>query len=89
MTTVPFAWSGEIIHRAASVWESIGEFLCERTCPLRLDSILEICTFKVKIMLKFSSSVTSARSVVKEESKLIDKMLECPLTAAHLTTLPE
>jgi hypothetical protein len=43
----------------------------------------------VKIWWKFSSSVRSTRSVVKDESKLMAKMPTCPLTAAQRTTLPE
>ena len=43
-------------------------------------------TFEVKIWWKFSSSVTSTRSVVKDESKLMAKMPKCPLMAVQRTT---
>ncbi len=39
MTTVRFAQSGEIIHRVAMVWGSIGTILHKQMCPLRLDSL--------------------------------------------------
>jgi hypothetical protein len=57
--------------------------------PLRLVLTLEIMTFEVKTWWKFSSSVTSTRSELRDESKLIAKMPTCPLTAAQRTTLPE
>ncbi len=50
---------------------------------------LEIMTFEVKTWWKFSSSVTSTRSELKDENELIAKMPACPLTAAQRTTLPE
>jgi len=75
MTTVHLAWSGEIIHRVAKVCGSIGATLRDRICPLRLVSTLEIMAFEVKTWWKFSSSMTSTRSELKDESESMAKML--------------
>jgi hypothetical protein len=67
---------------------SVGQLalLCDRICPLRLASTLEIMTFEVKTWWKFSSSVTLTRSELKDESKLMAKMPTYPLTAAQRIT---
>ena len=87
MTTVRCARSGEIIHRAAKVCGSISAMLRNRICPLRLVSTLEIMTFEVKTWWRFSSSVTSTRSGLKDESELMAKMPTCPLLAGNVTVL--
>ncbi len=46
--------------------ESIGADLCDRTCPLRLESTLDTTTCAVKTWWKLQSCVRSAKSVVKD-----------------------
>ena len=96
VTIVRLAWSGDICQRAARVCGSIGMIRRERMWPFKLASKLfglvsklEIRIFEVKMSAKLSLSVTSARSVVKEESELIVNELTCPLTAWQETTWPE
>ncbi len=90
MTTVRCARSGEILHWAARVCGSIGAIVRDQICPLRLVLTLKIMIFEVKTWWKFSSSVTSTRSELRDESELMAKMPTChPLTAAQWATLPE
>ncbi len=61
-----FARSGAINHRPARVVKSIGAVLRDRTCPLRLASMLDTTTCEVKTWWKLQSCVRSAKSVVKD-----------------------
>jgi hypothetical protein len=61
-----FAQSGAIIHRPARVIKSIGAVLCDRTCPLRLATMLDTTMCEVKTWWKLQSCVRSAKSVVKD-----------------------
>ncbi len=90
ITIVCFARSREIIQWAAKVWGSMGAVLRKQICPLGLVSMLDIWTWDARTSLKFSSLVTSAWSVVREESKFITKWLTCPINShVVITTCPE
>jgi hypothetical protein len=64
--TVFFARSGAIIHWPARVIKSIGAVLRDRTCPLRLVSMLDTMTCEVKTWWKLQPCIRSAKSVVKD-----------------------
>jgi hypothetical protein len=85
LCTVSLAWSGVIIHRPARVMKSIGATLRDRTCPLRLELMLDTTMCAAKTWWKLQSCVRSAKSVVRECSSLRIKF--GPLTAASQTML--